>query len=108
MIRVESKADLDRSNMSGMFESKLDANLLGDYRTQITYFGGIIERQNMQSFKKLLFRATKGKVFAQYFPMTLRPEDLLPEDKSFEHEMVVYIIMFEEGLHMRGRILKIC
>jgi hypothetical protein len=40
--------------------------------------------------------------------MTLRPEDLLPEDKSFEHEMVVYIIMFEEGLHMRGRILKIC
>ena len=55
-------------------------------------------------FKRLLFRASRGKVLS-YF------EDIDGELKDFSGKTLdkcVYILVFEEGTHLREKITKIC
>ena len=40
----------------------LTQSLLGEH-TKIVYFGGLINKKELMSFKKLVFRVSRGKVF---------------------------------------------
>jgi len=74
---------------------------------KLAYLGGTIRKNELMSFKRMIFRATRGKAFTQFFDMDIKPEDrLMHIDDS--HSMLVYLIMFEEGTYLRNRIHKIC
>lgn len=82
----------------------LDVPLLENMR--FSYLGGLISSSEAQRFKKLIFRATRGKALCQFFEMRIDPEDNLQCVK--QGERAVYLIMFEEGGFLLDRITKIC
>lgn len=43
--------------------SSIQEPLLSGYQTRIAYFGGTIPKEDLMRFKKLIFRATRGKAF---------------------------------------------
>jgi hypothetical protein len=61
---------------------------------------GTIDKEDMLRFKRILFRASRGKILS-YF------EDIETELKDFSGRVlnkVVYIIVFEEGNHFKEKI----
>ena len=59
------------------------------------------------SFKKLIFRATRGKALCQFYSIEKSNRDSLL-DIGEEENKFVYLIMFEDGGYMREKIMKIC
>lgn len=57
------------------------------------------------SFKRLVFRSTRGKAYVHFFDLVVNEADK-EHLGSFDH--LVYIVVFEEGPHMRDKIKKIC
>jgi hypothetical protein len=74
---------------------------------RISYFGGTIKKSEQMNFKKLLFRATRGKAYVHFFPNDIPVQDRMVHVTDHS-ERLVYIIMFEEGMYIRQRIQKIC
>ena len=66
----------------------------------ISYMGGTITKDEMMRFKKLIFRATRGKALT-YF------EDLSTEGRidyaghSDRRLRTIYVIVFQEGQNIR-------
>ena len=58
-------------------------------------------------FKKLIFRATRGKAYTQFAEYIVPREDRMRSVYDYESKLV-YIVMFEEGGHLRDRVQKIC
>lgn len=61
---------------------------------------GVVDRDEVQRFRKLIFRATKGKSFMY----TEQYDD--PEDNVSPRS--VYIITYYDGAHTRDKIQRIC
>jgi hypothetical protein len=71
---------------------------------------GIITKEEMMRFNKLVFRSTHGKALT-YF------EDLITEKKEERIDYTghvdrrlrtVYVIVFQEGVTIRAKLTKIC
>lgn len=73
---------------------------------QISYIGGTIRKSEQMSFKKLVFRATRGKAFAHFFGLE-SDSSMLAETRDLKDKLV-YIIAFVEGSHLRDKLAKIC
>ena len=70
----------------------------------IRYIAGTINKDEVMRFKRLLFRVSRGKVLS-YF------EDIDVELKDFQGKNLqkcVYVIVFEEGTHLREKVTKVC
>ena len=55
-------------------------------------------------FKRLLFRASRGKVLSYYEDI----ETTLADFSGKTLKKCVYVLVFEEGTHLREKITKIC
>ena len=53
----------------------LTQSLLGEH-AKIAYFGGLVNKKEVMSFKKLVFRATRGNAFTQFFNIEPDPEGI--------------------------------
>lgn len=65
---------------------------------------GTINKEETLRFKRLLFRASRGKVLS-YF------EDIEENLKDFQGRSLqkcVYVLVFEEGTHLKEKVAKIC
>ena len=73
----------------------------------ISYMAGSIPKDEMMRFKKMVFRATRGKALT-YF------EDLSNDGKidyagyADRKLRTVYVIVFQEGTTIRAKLTKIC
>ena len=70
----------------------------------IRYMAGTIDTEEILRFRRLLFRASRGKVLS-YF------EEIGENLKDFQGKNLiksVYVLVFEEGTHMKEKIAKIC
>lgn len=59
------------------------------------------------SFKKMIFRATRGKAFSYFFNLRIEPGDRMVGNDD-DLNKLIYIIAFEEGGFLKDRIQKIC
>ena len=89
----------DREN-----EDQLNAPLLG---VQLNYLGGTIQKADQIRFSRLLFRATRGMVYAKYFDMNISQNDVI-RGLHDHKEKLVYIVMYEKGKFLKDRITKLC
>jgi V-type H+-transporting ATPase subunit a len=55
-------------------------------------------------FKRLLFRASRGKVLSYFEEI----ETTLTDFSGKALQKCVYVLVFEEGTHLREKITKIC
>ena len=58
-------------------------------------------------FKKLIFRATRGKAFTSFAEYKVAPEDRMRNVYDYDNK-IVYMVMFEDGGYLRDRVTKIC
>jgi V-type H+-transporting ATPase subunit a len=65
---------------------------------------GTINKDETMRFKRLLFRASRGKVLSYFEPI----DEVLKDFKGKFLEKCVYVLVFEEGTHLRDKITKIC
>jgi hypothetical protein len=63
--------------------------------THMKYFGGIINTSDIQQFKRLLFRTTKGHAVMNVFDLEVSPEDQLRGD-TFHHSKQGFIVLIED------------
>ena len=77
-------------------------------RTKILLFNpllGTVLSHEQQSLKKLLFRASRGKAYVQFFPL---------EEKVFDYygnelDITLYFVVHPQGsLYLRDRLRKVC
>jgi hypothetical protein len=73
---------------------------------RLVYLGGTIRRSEQMSFNRLIFRSTRGKAYTSFYDMYVRPEDKITGFN--DSDLLVYIIMFQEGGYMRDKIMKVC
>lgn len=77
----------------------------GSFReVSIRYIAGTIDAIEAQKFKRLLFRACRGKVLQYYQPM----DEPLKDFSGKALDKVVFLLAFEEGTHLKDKIGKIC
>ena len=65
---------------------------------------GTINSDEIIRFKRLLFRGCRAKVLSYFEPM----DHILKSFSGETLEKSVYVLVFEEGLHMRDKVAKIC
>ena len=58
-------------------------------------------------FKKLIFRATRGKAFTSFADYKVSPDDRMRNVNDYDNK-IVYMVMFEDGGYIRDRVQKIC
>lgn len=81
-------------------EAVPDGALIGKQKTiNIERIAGVVNRQEVERFKRLIFRATKGKSY-----MFTRDY----EEPDSKNQRSVYIITFYDGTHTRDKIQRIC
>jgi hypothetical protein len=59
------------------------------------------------ALKKMIFRGTRGKALCQFFNVEISMEDRM-KGVNDHNEKLVFIVIFEEGLYTKDRILRIC
>ena len=70
----------------------------------IRYIAGTIDATEAEKFKRLLFRACRGKVLQYYRPLEVPLKDFFGNSLN----KVVFLLAFEEGTHLKEKIGKIC
>lgn len=81
--------------------------MLKEEGMRLFYLGGTVAKEDQMRLYRLLFRATRGKTFTQFFPMEVKKSDRMRGMKNHQ-EKVVYITMFQEGDFIKDRVQKIC
>lgn len=74
---------------------------------RIAYFGGTINKSEQLTFKRLLFRATRGKAYSYFFDIHIPDYDRMASVRDHE-DRVVYIVVFEEGGYLNEKVKRIC
>jgi len=75
---------------------------------KLCYFGGAIKRSDVLNFKKMVFRSTRGKAYTHFFELEVPCEDMIKTSTSYLSSKVICIVIFEEGLHFKDRLTKVC
>ena len=65
---------------------------------------GTIDREDTFRFKKLLFRATRGKILSYFEDIEVPIRDFLGNKLN----KVVYVLVFEEGTHKKDKLSRLC
>lgn len=85
--------------------TQIVAPLMTGLALRVAHFGGTLRKSDQMSFNRLIFRSTRGKAYVHFFDLQVNETD---RDNLGTFEHVVFIIVFEEGPHMRDKIKKIC
>ncbi len=89
--------DMTDENALGGLDFEKDSGsepLLADSnKLKFCYMGGTLLREDQQRFKKLLFRATRGKAYAKFYNLDIPKQDKL-RGMVNQRDKVVYICMF--------------
>ena len=81
------------------------SRLESSYREiSLVYMAGTINKEDIIRFKRLLFRASRGKVLSYFEDMDMKLKDF----QGDELNKVVFILVFEEGTHFREKVSTIC
>jgi len=59
------------------------------------------------TFKKLIFRSTRGKAYVHFFNLEISQSDRMINVND-HLDRLVYIVVFEEGRYLKDKIKKIC
>jgi hypothetical protein len=59
------------------------------------------------TFKKLLFRSTRGKVYVHFFDYDIPMADRMVHIND-HNDRLVYIVVFEESLYLNEKVRRIC
>lgn len=70
----------------------------------IYYYAGIINKSEINQMRKLLFRATKGKVLCKVCDDSFIEYD----DRNKKLERCVYVLVFQDVNVLRQRTQKVC
>lgn len=87
----------DMENQGGEQQRLIDQNNL----INIERVAGVVESEEVFRFRKLIFRATKGKSF-------MHVEQFHDQDDPDAKARSVYIITYYDGAHIREKIQRIC
>lgn len=55
-----------------------------------------MKKSEQMTFKKLLFRSTRGKAYVHFFDYLIEPADRMVHVND-HNDRLVYIVVFEEG-----------
>ncbi|KAH9282027.1 V-type proton ATPase subunit [Echinococcus granulosus] len=103
----------DEAYQTPTFATDENLGLLGEEGGQTTYSGaemhlgsvaGVILRENLPAFERMLWRACSGNVFLKQAEIELPIEDLLTGEEVYK---TVFIIFFQ-GDQLKMRVTKIC
>lgn len=81
---------------------------------QIVYHAGIILKSDVNQFKRLLFRTTKGKVLTKIcdnFVINYNVDGSPQGSKSKQNssaEKCVYVLVFQDGSVLKHKVMRIC
>jgi len=77
----------------------------------IFYHAGLILKSEIPQFKRLLFRVTKGKVLTKIcdnFEINYNVDGRTEINKGKGMERCVYVLVFQDGVVLRNKLMKIC
>jgi len=74
----------------------------GNKAINIERVAGVIDSEDVNRFKRLIFRSTKGKSFVH------AEQFIDPDDPQNEKKRSVYIVTFQDGAYIRDKIHRIC
>ncbi|KAL5960886.1 hypothetical protein TSMEX_011386 [Taenia solium] len=103
----------DEAHQTPTFTTDENLGLLGEEGGQTTYSGtemhlgfvaGVILREKLSAFERMLWRACSGNVFLKQAEIELPIEDLLTGEKVYK---TVFIVFFQ-GDQLKTRVTKIC
>lgn len=72
----------------------------------ISYIGGTIDRADGERFKKMVYRATRGKALT--YSKDLEQASQTYSGEKDKRTRTVYVIVFQDGTHTRDKLNKIC
>lgn len=73
----------------------------------ISYLAGVINSDEIMRFKKMVYRATRGKALTYFNDMDA--EGLQDYSGALDRRArTVYVIVFQDGLHIREKLVRIC
>ena len=79
---------------------------------QIVYHAGIILKSEVNQFKRLLFRTTKGKVLTKICDNFVINYDVEGRNESNKSnatgEKCVYVLVFQDGSVLKHKVMRIC
>lgn len=105
-----------RRSIGGLFEEskeegRIDTSAIGFRDVSIRYMAGTIDKQEMVRFKRMLFRATRGKVLCHFEDMDVKLHD-------FQGQLLnkaIYILIYQTpgdsssmSSHFKDKLTKIC
>lgn len=70
----------------------------------LRYVAGTIEIQDVERFKRILFRALRGKVLAYFDVKNIKLNDF----EGIQTQKIVFVLVFEDGHHFSDKVTKIC
>lgn len=73
----------------------------------ISYLAGTINTDEILRFKKMVYRATRGKALTYFQEMAASGLHDYAGKQDNRHRSV-YVIIFQEGATMRDKLIKIC
>jgi V-type H+-transporting ATPase subunit a len=73
----------------------------------ISYMAGTIIKEEMMKFKRMIFRATRGKALT-YFEDLSNEGEIDYAGYTDKQLRTVYVIIFQEGANIRAQLTKIC
>jgi len=74
---------------------------------RVCYIGGIVKSNEINRFKKILYRATRGKTYTKFGEIVYRESDRMTDMKA-KSDKHAFIVMFEEGTYLKDRVFRIC
>lgn len=73
----------------------------------ISYLAGTINKDEIMRFKKMVYRATRGKALTYFNDMD--SAGLQDYSGALDRRArTVYVIVFQDGLHIRDKLVRIC
>ncbi len=77
---------------------------MAEHGVTISYISGTIPATEQRSFEKLIFRLSRGKVLTRFHERNFELKDF---DGSIKIK-TVFVLVFQEGQHIRDRITRVC
>jgi len=71
---------------------------------KFSHIAGVIEAEDRQRMKKLLFRATKGTTLVVFSDFESSAKDITGKDV----QKTAYFVTFQDVAHIRSRVIRIC
>lgn len=96
-LNQQVAGDIEQANSQSLDQKPLIDNKL----INIERVAGVVESDEIARFRKLIFRATKGKSF-------MYTQQFYDQDQPETKPRSVYIITYYDGTHIREKIQRIC